>query len=256
MRKYIWMILLSLLSSTLYAIEIQIKPDDKITVSTGDVNALKSYLKKKYRFHISEKGAKKVVKENRILANEYLRQGLFRNDEKKRLQIEIETRFADEFVEHLQRKIKISPEVVKSYYYDHLDEYKESDEVGLERFRFKNFQDAMKFYEEASSQPDERERILSKYNGKKIYKGEVKKERLRESISSFITKDAVGTFLPPMIGRADAVDVYYVYSYRPAKGHKPFEKVKKEIEDLLYKKTFAKEREKILSKYLQEEDGE
>ena len=234
------------------AVEFDIQRDSSIEVTKSDVNALKRYLKEKFKFHISDKGARKVVKENRILANEYLKKDLLKKQDKDLLKIELEMKLADKFTEYLQRKIKIPENVLKSYYYDHREDYKQSDEVTLERIRFKNFDEAMKFYNEILKQKEKKDHLLKKYHGKVIYKGTVKKERLKNSIQSFLKEEMQNTYLPPMVLQADRIDVYYVHTYQKAKGYKPYIKVKKEIENILYKRTFNREREKILSRYSHE----
>ena len=231
------------------AIEINIQPDKKIDISNADINALKRYLLRKFHFHISPEGAKKIVKENRVLANEYLKKGLLTPTEKERLKIELETRFADEFVEHMQRTIKIPEETLKSYYYDHIKDFKNSDQANLVRYRFKDYKNALAFYEAAKKNEDTIDRLLKKYGGKEMFKGEIHVEKLREPLRSFVKNSAPKSFIPPIALRADAVDVYLIRSYKKNPKYKPFKEVKDKIEDILYKQTFKKERDKIIEKY-------
>ncbi|SMC10164.1 peptidyl-prolyl cis-trans isomerase [Nitratiruptor tergarcus] len=252
--KFFVSFLLLFLTSSLFAIEVDIKPDTPpIRVSKGDIFTLKNYLFKKFRFRIKEKGARKVVLENRILANEYLKQGLLTPREKNRIKIELEIKLADNFVTHLQKSIKISPEILKSYYYDHIKEYKKSDKVQIERIRFKSYQDALEFYKKVNQYPKDKDILLTQFKGKVIYQGTVEKERLKTNIASFLQKGKEHYAIPPIVVRSDIIDVYYIEKYIPSQGYKPFEEVKEEIENKLHKQLFAKKRKEILEKYLPKE---
>jgi hypothetical protein len=222
-----------------WALEIEMRPEKKIEVTNSDVEAIKEYTRKRYRFIMNEDGARKVVRENRILANEYVRQGLLSKKERDLIRIEVEKKLADAMVSKIQRRIRISDEVAKSYYKDHLDEFKKPDEIKIVRYRFKRFDDAVEFYKGSK-----------KGVGEKKDLGWKRIDSLKPAYRSFIEKGKEGYYLPPIIVGKNVYDVLYIEKYKNNDSkHIPYEEVKEKIKDLLYKKTFDRERAKILERY-------
>ncbi len=234
-----------------YSIEVQITLDKKIDVSSADIAAMKYFLKKKYNFIANnEKGVKKLVKENRALANAYLNSEYFKKKFNKNLfKIKTEMQLAENFVKELQREIKIPDKVLKSYYYDHLEDFKESPQVRLVRFSFKNYDDALNFYHNRlkSDSVD-----VKDFNGITRDIGYANIDKIREPLKSLIKENGKNYISPPFIWAKDRYDVYYVKETKKSDGYKKFDQVKNRIKDILYQKTFNKKREEVIKEYLKD----
>jgi len=248
-RFLIFVIFLSLFSQSTFALDIMIKPSKNYNqVSQADIKAMQEYVKRKYHLFLYKKSAKDAVIDSRILSNEYFKKRLFTPIEKKKLQIELEMRYADKYIDYLQRKIKIPEKVLKSYYYDNIEKFRTHPEVQFIRYRFNNYKDAYTFYQDLllSKNP---KKIIEKYHPKVYQEPFVKITKLKEPYKSFVQSQKSGYPLPPIVVKKNVYDVFYIKNYKQENKYKPYEKVKKEIEDLLYKQTFAKRREEILKKY-------
>jgi len=230
-------ILVILLSIIVYAFSVNINviPDKKIAIDNGDIFAMQQYLQRTLNFHITEQGAKNLVRENRILTNKYIESPYFKKD-KKYNQIAIEKLFADNYIQHLQDSIKLPAKVLKSYYLDHIDQYKKPDKVYLELFRFTDYKQALEFYQNPSHKS-------VKAHSKII--GWVSIDKLNDVLKSVIKKNKENYFLPPIVTK-NGVNVFWVKKYKQESGYESFDKVKRQIKEYLFKKTFSKKREEIL----------
>ena len=233
-----------------YAIEVKLLQDSNITVDNDDVRAIRNFFVQKYNFHITDtRGAKKIVEENRILANQFLKEGLFQKN-KKSIQIEIEDMLAKRYVKDLQNRTKISDKVAKSYYLDNIQKYKKPPKVSIVSYRFEDIDNAYRFYKESNTTSIDL--LVKKY--KPIKQMEIEKKEINalpKSIRDFIDPDKNSYTLPPFVISKGKVDVFYIKEYYPADGYIPFEDVKNQIKNSLHKQTFAKERKKILEKMAQ-----
>ena len=249
MIRVFYIFLLLFFQNITFALNITIKPSKNYNqISQADIKAMQEYVKKKYHLFLYEKSAKDAVSDSRILSNEYFQNGLFTPTEKKKLQIELEMRYADKYIDYLQRKIKIPEKVLKSYYYDNIEKFKIDPKVQFLRYRFNNYNDAYSFYKDLLKSKDP-QKIVQKYHPQVYQEPFVKVPKLKEPYKSLIQPQKSGYPLPPIVVKKDAYDVLYVKSYKQGNKYKSYENVKREIEDLLYKQTFAKKREEILRKY-------
>jgi len=229
----------------LHAIDIKVQPDKNIQVLPSDVFAMKNFLKKKYHFiATNDDGVRKLVKENRILANEYLKAGKLNMN---LLKVELEKRFADAYVRDLQKKIKIPQKVLKSYYYDHLKEFKQSPKVEIVRYSFNTYENAEKFYRQFKNN---KQINVSDFNGTEKDIGIVDLDRVREPLKGLAQEYKKGYVSPPYIWSKDRYDVYYIKNFIKRGKYKKFDEVKEDIKKILYDRTFVKEREKIISSHM------
>jgi len=248
--KYITILLLFFIYVN--AIEVNLLPDKEIKVSQHDVNRYKSYVKQKYNYVITnDKGARKIVKENRILANEFLKNPRYLKSVKTDITIMLEDYLADRYVQNMQHSIKIPKKVLYSYYLDHKDKFRRQPEVNIVRYRFSSYDDALKFYQESKdiADPKKVEAKAIQYGAKKRDYGWKSITVLKKRLLSFIKKGAKDYLTPPIVNNANNFNIYYIKDYRSVDGYIPFEKVKGKIEKILYNQTFEKAREKILERY-------
>ena len=251
-KLYLIAFLLLFFAINIYAIQISITPDKNVSnikIGSMDKQALKSYLKDTIGFVITEKGAKKVAKENRILANVYLKRYPLDTFTKHRIKIMIEDYLAKKMVDKVQKQIAISPKVIQSYYYDHLQDFKKPATVDLVGFDFPSYESAVDFYYKIRNKDIEFAKKLAKQKNITIASYRHKKIKdLAPSIQKILKKDKEKYFLPPLI-IGDHIKILYVSSYHKAKGYIPLKKVEGKIKKYLYDKTFFQYRKKILEEY-------
>ncbi len=245
-------ILFGLLAIFSFAIEVNIKVDKKPSqeVSQEEINAIQDYFYELYHFHMSEKGAKKLIQENRALANEYLKKHKLSSYDKNRIRVTTELYLANKFVKQIQNSVKLSDDVLRSYYIDNKDKYLQPNTVDFVAFIFDTPEDAIKFYEENKKSDLKKLKDIAKKD--KIIIKEYKKRPLKQlkiSLRYLINKYQHG-LLPPLIGEKSSV--IYVENLDRKKRYKPYSEVKKEIEKILKNKKFLEERKKILKKYYNE----
>ena len=235
-----------------YAVQIEVSSDTQIKVTPNELSIYKKYIKEKYHYIITDdKGARKLLEENKKLANAFIKSKYFNTSERLYLKIMIEDYLADRYVKKLQQSIKIPKKVVFSYYLDNKEKFKQKDKVYIIGYAFKNYKNAMEFYRQAYQLHDDSKiDILAKrYGGVKKDYGWKDVSSLKKSFSSFIQKGQTHYLIPPFIHDRHHIRVYYIRGYKRGRGYIPFEKVRKQIEEILYAKTFEKKREEILKHY-------
>ncbi len=226
-------VFLLLIVNYTFAIDVHVTKDKNISIDSKDVFAIQQYLQKTLNFHITESGAKNLVRENRILANKYIDSPYFQKDRKYN-QIAIEKLFADNYIQSLQNSIQIPERILKSYYLDHIEQYKKSDKVNLENFHFTDYKQALDFYQTHET---------NKVKGRTI--GWLGINELNDILRKFIKKNKENYLLPPIVTK-NGIDVFWVKKYKQESGYQSFDKVKSSIKEYLFRKTFSKKREEIL----------
>jgi len=239
-----------------FAIQITVSPDkdNNVSVSTIERDALKDFVYKTMNFELTDEGAYKVVRDNRILANEFLKQKKLTDFDKARLRVEAELYLSTRFVKDLQKSIKIPEKVLYSYYLDHKDEFKKEGQVDTVAFFFKSPEEAIAFYNQVKSKDlDFAMNLAKKFNNEKVIVKEYGTRSLKtikKPLKKFLEDPSnLHKFLPPFIYEPNFATIFYVRSYQPGKGYYSFDKVKKKIEKKLYDRTFLKKRQEILKKY-------
>jgi len=233
----------------LFGIDVELREDKNIQVDRNDISHLRELFLKKYNFHITDsRGAKRLVRENRILANRFLKEGLL-SQERKSLQLEIEEILAKRYINHLQERIGIDERVIKSYYLDHIEEFRKSPKIHLIRYRFHDLDQAYHFYKESLHTPIEK--LLKKYKPQKEDKGTKEISRLSPTLRSFIGEGKEKYVTPPFVVGKGVVDLFYIDKYFPSQGYREYQEVKEEIKQRLYKESFSQARQKALQESFQ-----
>lgn len=240
-----------ILIGSVFAIEIEISPDKRVVTTNKDKTAIQRFYDEVFKFHLTDDGAYKLVKENRILANAYLKKYGLSSEDMTRIKVETELYLANTMVRKIQNKIKLSDKVLYSYYVDNKDKFKNADSVDLSIFYFKDPEKAFRFYWEAKDKNFEDAKKLAKQISKDVvikdYK-EVKLSTMKPFFKNLIKKYGTGHLMPPIFDEITSVS--FIHTYHKAKGYKRFEDVKEEIRKILYNKTFLRERNKILLQYM------
>ena len=250
-RIVLWFLLFIVVP--LFAVEVEVRPDKdtNITISITEKNALKDFVKSTMNFILRDEGAYKIAKENRALANEYIKQKKLSSYDFARIKVEIEMYLATRFVKDIQRNIKLSDDVLLSYYKDNKERFKKSDEADIVLIFFNNYDDAAKFYENVRNKDFSYAKQLAKeYNATIKDYGFKKVTEFKSPTKEYLLQyKKAGVFLPPVVLSPNSVSILYVKGYKVGKGYKDFEDVKEDIRKFLYNKTFLRERNKILKKY-------
>ena len=249
MKKILFFVLLT---SFLFGVELHITPQKDINITSQDVDALKEYVLRTLKFHLSEKGAKRIVLDNRLLANEYLKKYKLSPFDKKYIQICVERYLADKMVQEYQKSIPIDEKVLLSYYLDHKEKYKKELKIEAVLFWFDDAKKAIDFYIQAQGKSFEgAKKLAQKLKGVMQEMGGVKPlSKFSQKVQKFIEKNPyVGYAMPPVIISPNSASVLYIKSYETEQGYKPFEDVKEQVKQEILQKAFAKMRNELLAKY-------
>ena len=233
----------------LSAVQLQITQDQKIETSQIDENAIKSYFKDVLGFVISDKGAEKLVKENRILSDEYLRKYSLNDFEYARARVMVEDYLSKLLIDKFQNKINLDDKVLLSYYYDNLEKFKESDKVDIIGYEFDSYDKALDFYYTIKKAHTPLSQAVQKFSPDiKNYPAQ-KLSSINYKVKRLIKKNASSYFLPPLF-LGEKVKVLYIKKYYPAEGYIPFQKVRNKIKKILFDETFLKYRNQLIQQYM------
>ena len=253
MKRIALSFLLFIMIIPLFGIEVKIFPDKdtNITISILEKNALKKFVKSTMNFELLDEGAYKIAKENRALANEYLKQKKLSSYDIARIKTEIEMYLANHFIEDIQKNVKIPEKILMSYYLDNKNKFKKVDEASIVLIFFNNYDNAAKFYENVKNRDYPYAKTLAnEYNATIKEYGFKKITKLKSPAKDYLLQfKKAGIFLPPVVLSPNTVSILYVKKYKIGKGYQDFEDVKEDIRKFLYNKTFLRERNKILRKY-------
>ena len=235
----------------LFAIQIDIHQDRNLSISNEEVQAFRDYVKDMTNFVLNEKGAKKLVKENRVLALEYLQKPLSSYD-RSRIRVMVEDYLAKALVDRFQNKIlNTDPKILYSYYLEHIDKYKKSDTIDLVIFVFKDYQKAQEFYEKVKNIRDLQKIQKEAKNAHALDVKELENypvARAGKIVKSFLDPKRSDYFLPPIVFSKGNVRVIFVHRYHVAKDYEPFEKVKEKVKRDLFQEAYLRYREKLVKK--------
>ena len=239
----------------LFGVELHIAPQRNINVSSQDVDALKRYILQTLKFHISDKGAHRIVLENRLLANEYLKKYKLSPFDKKYLQVCIERYLADKMVQKYQQSVPVDEKVLLAYYLDHKEQFKKEPKIEAVLFFFFFAKKAIEFYLSVQGKNfDDARKLAREYKGiLQEMGGEKRLSQFSKKVQEFVLKNPRAYYaMPPVILAPNSASVLYIKSYKQEKGYKPFESVKEQVKQEILQKAFAKMRKKLLEKYKQQ----
>jgi hypothetical protein len=233
------------------ALEITVKPSDSIKVDQVDVDRFQSMLKKR-RMGMSDKSAKKAIKENRILANAYMKEYGLPDLLKIEMQIILEEKLRNTLIKKEKKKIDISDDILLSYYKDNPEEFYQSEELTFNVYTFKQYDDAHEFYvhnKDAYSQ-------IADYVAEHNVSNEshtMLKSKLHKELQPLLKDDNVTNYITPPEYFYKNYVILDVVSIQEAK-IAPFETVKKRVRERLLSKITQETKDKLLEKY-STEDG-
>ncbi len=233
---------------SLGAVEVEITSSVYKT-DENNILAFEQYLKEEKNFRAeSRKDLEKNLREDWILAEVYV-QNNFNDYEKSKLTNMVNRYLAKEQIKKIQKKIDISEDVVKSYYLDHLDNYKLKPYVEMKIFNFDTLESAHAFYIFTQSHTyDESLQHAVKEDIAYVQYNNPFNRMMPEMRHSLRDMKQKNYFTPPQLYKKQYM-VTYIENITEREGYVAFEKTRKYIKKLLWKKTYLKQRSDLLSQY-------
>lgn len=241
---------MALFSVQSMAVEISLTPSKASVVTPEEGAILKSIIFERKRFTPNnDNDIRKIILDNKMLANAFIESKDFDKQAKLRLEVSVNEMLAKQYVKTIQAKISISDDIAKSYYYDHIDNFKYGPMAKLDIYTFPKLDDAFSTYERVRSKgPDEVRKMLEAKGVKsRPYNGALKfmYPEIRNALRN--SKDQ-NYFTPPQYHDGGFI-LIYVKEMNASENIVPFEKVKKSILLDLRKKTYLKMREEAIKQH-------
>ncbi len=253
MKKTMGIVVFAVLAAmgTLQSAEVDVKPVPYVK-NEKRVKAFDEYLREVKHFRANSwKDLEKNLRDDYLLANHFLKNGM-NDDERARLTNMVNRYLAQREVQRIQKSIGISDDVTRSYYLDHLRDYKLKPIVSLKNFHFKTLEEADAFYRFAKENGYAKALQKAKTMGVEpidyTHPLNMMQPLFRLSLKN---RHDSGYFTPPQYVPKDFV-VLYVADIKQRDGYIPYDKVKRAIARELWQKTYLRKRMEILSSY----DGE
>lgn len=245
MHKFYFLFLISYFS--LFALDITIAPSKTDTISKDEINTFINIIKKR-KMNIDYDIAKEEVAKNRALADAYLEKS---SNAKKRIQegkLLFEEELKDLLVQEHLDKLKISDEVLLSYYKTHKDDYYNLKEIIFNSYRFSTFEDAMKFYTLYNEN-------ISNITETKIasQKSTLKLHNLSPQVKILLRNTKEENYITSPQKFSKNYIIFHVLSITPD-GMAPFKEVENDIKSKLTKKMKRDTLDSLLQKYYEVEN--
>ena len=232
--------LLCIISFSLFAIQIEIFPDkDSKNVSSEEISTLISNMASK-GIVIDKQNAKKYILENRLLANTFLKQhkkvpkNILTNEK-----LHFEKTLADAYIKEYQRKIRLSDDVLKSYYLTHKKDFFTIRKISFVPFYFDNFDKANDFY-----QKNKKNKHLQIPKDHQIFS--LTTDRIDPLVFEVIEKNKPNKLTPPFFYHGRYV-VLYIQQDIPSK-QILYKDAKESIRKILLQKTAVRAKKELLKK--------
>ncbi len=210
------------------------------------IQAFEEYLRKTRHFRPQKHSElDRNLKEDWLLANRFVTEGMSPK-EKAFITNMLNRELARMEVERIQRSVKISDDVPRSYYMDHLEDYKLRPILSFDIYTFKTVEKAEAFYEYTKKHTAEEAAAYAKKEKIKTVPYKAAENKTIPYLRR-VMKDnhSSGYFSSPVFFNKE-FSVIYVADIKPQKGYLPYEKVKPHIMNILFKKTYLEERQRII----------
>lgn len=243
MIKKISLLLFTLIP--LLAIDVKFNPDKNIEVTSQEIQkTIDRALTKRIR--IEKKDAKEVTIENRLLANELLKNNALSEDIATELKLSLEENLADLFVSKHQENIQINDQVLESYYNTHKKEFQEDQIVHFVIYDIKDFDTAIQLYTTFKNSPSDAEAYAKEHNiSMSVQNSEISKlsAMLKDALRDYEQKN----YLTPPLFFQKKYFVLYIKDIQQ-NPNKSFKNHKEYITTMLKQKTFRDTRANLLQK--------
>lgn len=228
---------------TISVADIQITKNNSYIPTNEEIHQTKIVWESR-RLKIDEEEAKKLVIENRRLANAFLDSQAMDSSIGTELKIHIEELLADRMVKEYINKTPIDDKILKSYYEDNKIDFLKPSEVKLRIFNFSTFDKAFGFYDQIQNDIKKIDSIILENNitfdvHSSVY------SQLNPQIINLIGEEPKEGFIAPPQKYFSQYIVLIVDRVDPLKLDN-FENVKDRIAKLLKNKVFNSKRKELL----------
>jgi len=240
------------ISTFSFGIDIKLLPSNNLNATLNEINVLKDKYQN-LRVIIKNEDAKKEIEGYRVLANKFLENNkqinkkLFAN-----IKLETERLLAYEFIKQYQANLKISDEILLSYYQTHKDKFVFDTNLDIIILRTKDYKKAILMYEDFKAN---KIKDVIQYAKKNSIDIEIKTSKLREMnkiyqimLQKEQKKDNI--MFPPRFYQ-DHYTLVYIKKYTPLY-YKSFEQAKSDIEKELKIKKIEDLKKELIAKYSRE----
>jgi len=156
-------LLTPIIYSLLFAVEINISTAKDINVTNSQIEQLTLSLKEK-RFMIEKESAKKLIYENRLIANDFLEKNKIPQNLQDKITLFIEDELAKLATQKEQDLYKIDNEIIESYYKTHKNDFQKDRTFEVKSYIFETFNDANDFYVKHKSNPSNAQQYSKEHN--------------------------------------------------------------------------------------------
>ncbi len=214
----------------LYGIELSIQSANRTYPNESEIELLKKNLKSKMII-IDDKESARVLEENMILSNLFLKEAGLSKEFKTDIKIYIEGKLADELVRQKEKSIDVSDDVLLSYYKDKKKKFFSKNMVKMQIYMFDDFESALKVYEDFYKKPAALDKYAGENNISKVTQ-DLMFDNIHPQIKGYLKDVKEENYIVPPQKWAKNFIVVYVEKI-DTEYFKPFEEVKEEIKTLL-----------------------
>jgi hypothetical protein len=239
-------IFLSFFSVHLLALNIQVSESSNHNISSLDIEKTVALWQKR-NLRIDDQEAKKLVLENRVLADAFLKNGNLNDAIKVENQIVYEEQLADIFVQNELKKID-NIEIPLSYYENNKHEFFVLADIKFKVYAFKAFEEALDCYNKNKNDISLLDAYATEHNTT-VEEHTMSLKQLHPQLQNLLIDfETKGYIAPPQKFFTNYI-VFEVVDI--IKAHlQPFEEVKASIQTKLKKKIMNQKRDELLEQYL------
>jgi predicted transcriptional regulator len=230
----------------LYAIEIDFIADKKIDVSQDEITQFKAQVLKQ-RIRIDDKEAKRVLMENRILANYYLKNEKVPQFFKLNLVHKTEKLLAKMLVDKYEEELELSDDILLSYYRAKKDEFYRQKQILLNVYKFKDFDSALEMYMAKRDKMDSLDSYAKEHEIKMIEQL-LEVSNMHQQIRSNLRNLEDENYLVPPQKWADGYIVVHAVRF-VEENYMPYEEIKEDIRERLIVQNRKNARRKLMQEY-------
>ena len=244
--------MLKLLSALLFlnvflsAIEIDFISDKKIDVTQDEITYFKAQVLKQ-RVRIDDKEAKRILNENRILANLYLKEETIPQSYRINLTHKVEKMLAKMLVDKYEEKLELSEDILLSYYRAKKDEFYKKKQILLNVYKFNDFDSALEMYMAKREKIDNMDAYAKEHDIKMIEQ-QLEVDNMHIQIRANLKNLEDENYLVPPLKWADGYIVVHAVRFIE-ENYMPYEEVKEDIKERLMVQNRKNARKKLMQEY-------
>ncbi len=245
-------IFLSFFSVHLFAINIEVTISSNHDISQLDIeNTIKMWKHRNLRIDTQE--AKKLVLENRVLADTFIEKGYFSDIVASENKIVYEEKLADLLVKNELKKID-NDTIPLSYYEDNKHEFYLQEDIKFKVYAYKTFNEALACYEKNRENIKQLEKYAKETNAT-VEEHEMSLKNLHPQLQNLLIDFTSDSYITPPQKFFKNYIVFEVVKITQA--HlQPFTEAKEGIIQKLEKRIMNNKRTELVEKYLYEQKAE